>query len=173
MRDPDCGSDRVDGWLPASRSGRHRPATALCAAKEPDDHGTALLYIDRQLVHEVTSPQAFEGLRLAGRRPWRAGANLATPDKCGVCHNADDVVDGNPYTGSGHGQTTIQNGTIGCTDCHDSAVAHSFSADGDPGNPIRFAFAEDTSVQLPTAPRGPSIGSRSRSCRHSKNAKLW
>lgn len=45
-----------------------------------DDDGTALLYIDRQLVHEVTSPQAFEGLRLAGRKPWRAEANLATPD---------------------------------------------------------------------------------------------
>ncbi|MEN8166892.1 MAG: 3-isopropylmalate dehydratase large subunit [Pseudomonadota bacterium] len=45
-----------------------------------DDDGTALLYIDRQLVHEVTSPQAFEGLRLAGRRPWRVNANLATPD---------------------------------------------------------------------------------------------
>ncbi len=42
--------------------------------------GTALLYIDRHLVHEVTSPQAFEGLRLAGRRPWRPQANLATPD---------------------------------------------------------------------------------------------
>ena len=42
--------------------------------------GTALLYIDRQLVHEVTSPQAFEGLRLAGRKPWRVDANLATPD---------------------------------------------------------------------------------------------
>ena len=45
-----------------------------------DEHGTALLYIDRQLVHEVTSPQAFEGLRLAGRKPWRTQANLATPD---------------------------------------------------------------------------------------------
>ena len=42
--------------------------------------GTALLYIDRHLVHEVTSPQAFEGLRLAGRKPWRTSANLATPD---------------------------------------------------------------------------------------------
>lgn len=47
--------------------------------KQRDD-GTALIYIDRQLVHEVTSPQAFEGLRLAGRKPWRAGANVATPD---------------------------------------------------------------------------------------------
>ncbi len=45
-----------------------------------NDDGTALLYIDRQLVHEVTSPQAFEGLRLAGRRPWRTAANLAVAD---------------------------------------------------------------------------------------------
>ena len=42
--------------------------------------GTTLLYIDRHLVHEVTSPQAFEGLRLAGRPVWRADANLATAD---------------------------------------------------------------------------------------------
>jgi 3-isopropylmalate/(R)-2-methylmalate dehydratase large subunit len=45
-----------------------------------EDDGTSLLYIDRQLVHEVTSPQAFEGLRMAGRKPWRIDANLATPD---------------------------------------------------------------------------------------------
>jgi len=45
-----------------------------------DEDGTSLLYIDRQLVHEVTSPQAFEGLRLAGRKLWRRDANLATPD---------------------------------------------------------------------------------------------
>ncbi|KOR31220.1 isopropylmalate isomerase [Achromatium sp. WMS2] len=45
-----------------------------------DADGTALLYIDRHLVHEVTSPQAFEGLRLANRKPWRASANLATAD---------------------------------------------------------------------------------------------
>ena len=43
-------------------------------------NGTCLLYIDRQLVHEVTSPQAFEGLRLAGRNPWRRSASLAVPD---------------------------------------------------------------------------------------------
>ncbi|MAR93161.1 MAG: 3-isopropylmalate dehydratase large subunit [Pseudomonadota bacterium] len=47
--------------------------------KQRDD-GTALIYIDRQLLHEVTSPQAFEGLRLAGRKPWRIDANIATPD---------------------------------------------------------------------------------------------
>lgn len=46
--------------------------------EEPD--GTTLLYIDRHLVHEVTSPQAFEGLRLAGRNVWRNSANLATAD---------------------------------------------------------------------------------------------
>ena len=45
-----------------------------------DEDGTSLLYIDRHLVHEVTSPQAFEGLRLTGRRPWRTGAVVATPD---------------------------------------------------------------------------------------------
>ncbi len=45
-----------------------------------DEAGTALLYIDRHLVHEVTSPQAFEGLRLAGRRPWRTHSILAVPD---------------------------------------------------------------------------------------------
>ena len=42
--------------------------------------GTALLYIDRHLVHEVTSPQAFEGLKLAGRKPWRIGSVVATAD---------------------------------------------------------------------------------------------
>jgi 3-isopropylmalate/(R)-2-methylmalate dehydratase large subunit len=45
-----------------------------------DEDGTCLLYIDRHLVHEVTSPQAFEGLRLAGRKPWRVNTVIATPD---------------------------------------------------------------------------------------------
>ncbi|MGQ0658270.1 MAG: 3-isopropylmalate dehydratase large subunit [Chromatiales bacterium] len=45
-----------------------------------DDDGSALIYIDRHLIHEVTSPQAFEGLRLAGREPWRIDANLAVFD---------------------------------------------------------------------------------------------
>ena len=44
------------------------------------DDGTALIYIDLQLIHEVTSPQAFEGLRLAQRKPWRRDGNLAVPD---------------------------------------------------------------------------------------------
>ncbi|KUM33958.1 3-isopropylmalate dehydratase large subunit [Pseudomonas sp. EpS/L25] len=55
--------------------------------KQRDD-GSALLYIDRHIIHEVTSPQAFEGLRLAGRKPWRLDANLATPD-----HNVPTTPD--------------------------------------------------------------------------------
>lgn len=47
---------------------------------EQREDGTALIYIDRQLLHEVTSPQAFEGLRIAGRQPWRLSANIAVPD---------------------------------------------------------------------------------------------
>ncbi len=53
-----------------------------------DDNGAALLYIDRHLLHEVTSPQAFEGLRLAERQPWRLAANLAVPD-----HNVPTTPD--------------------------------------------------------------------------------
>jgi len=45
-----------------------------------ESDGTALLYIDRHLVHEVTSPQAYEGLRLAGRKPWRTSSIVATAD---------------------------------------------------------------------------------------------
>ena len=45
-----------------------------------EEGGTALLYIDRHLVHEVTSPQAFEGLRMAGRTPWRSDSIVAVPD---------------------------------------------------------------------------------------------
>src|SRR5688572_12123292 len=55
--------------------------------------GSSLIYVDRHLVHEVTSPQAFDGLRLAGRRPWRVAANLAVPD-----HNV-------PTTGRARGIT--------------------------------------------------------------------
>jgi 3-isopropylmalate/(R)-2-methylmalate dehydratase large subunit len=44
------------------------------------DDGSALLYVDRHILHEVTSPQAFEGLRMAGRKPWRLDMNIATPD---------------------------------------------------------------------------------------------
>ncbi|MBD9456583.1 3-isopropylmalate dehydratase large subunit [Pseudomonas sp. PDM05] len=44
------------------------------------DDGSSLIYIDRHIIHEVTSPQAFEGLRLAGRKLWRVDSIIATPD---------------------------------------------------------------------------------------------
>ena len=47
---------------------------------QEDADGTALIYIDRHLMHEVTSPQAFEGLRLAERKPWRNTSIVATAD---------------------------------------------------------------------------------------------
>ena len=56
-------------------------------------NGVCLLYIDRQLVHEVTSPQAFEGLRLAGRKPWRRSASLAVPDHNVPTRNRDVIND--------------------------------------------------------------------------------
>jgi len=45
-----------------------------------EEETTSLIYIDRQLIHEVTSPQAFEGLEIAGRKPWRLSASIAVPD---------------------------------------------------------------------------------------------
>lgn len=59
---------------------------------EPD--GTALLYIDRHLVHEVTSPQAYEGLRLAGRKPWRVSSIVATADHNTPTTDWDRGIDG-------------------------------------------------------------------------------
>ena len=56
--------------------------------------GATILYIDHHLLHEVTSPQAFEGLRLTGRSPWRLGANLATPDHNVPTQNRAAGVDG-------------------------------------------------------------------------------
>lgn len=63
------------------------------------DDGTALLYIDRHLVHEVTSPQAYEGLKIAGRTPWRIDSVVATAD-----HNT-------PTTGWEHGIAGITDPT--------------------------------------------------------------
>lgn len=56
--------------------------------------GSSLIYIDRQLLHEVTSPQAFEGLRIAGRKPWRIDANLATPDHNVPTTDRSEGIDG-------------------------------------------------------------------------------
>lgn len=66
---------------------------------ENNSDGTSLIYIDRQLLHEVTSPQAFEGLRLAGRNVWNKQSQLATPD-----HNVPTVA------------TERKNGIQGITD---------------------------------------------------------
>ena len=58
------------------------------------DDGMTILYVDRHLLHEVTSPQAFEGLALAGRAPWRVDANLATPDHNVPTTNRARGIDG-------------------------------------------------------------------------------
>src|SRR6476469_8170672 len=59
-----------------------------------EDDGTALLYIDRHLVHEVTSAQAYEGLRLAGRKPWRVDSVVATADHNTPTTNWDEGMAG-------------------------------------------------------------------------------
>jgi 3-isopropylmalate/(R)-2-methylmalate dehydratase large subunit len=57
-----------------------------------EDDGTVLIYVDRHLVHEVTSPQAFEGLRLAGRKPWRVDSVVATADHNTPTHDWDKGI---------------------------------------------------------------------------------
>ena len=57
-----------------------------------NEDGTSLLYIDRQLIHEVTSPQAFEGLKITGRNLWRATANVAVPDHNIPTQNRDEGI---------------------------------------------------------------------------------
>lgn len=59
-----------------------------------EENGTALIYIDRHLVHEVTSPQAFEGLKLAGRKLWRINSVLAVPDHNVPTTDRSSGVDG-------------------------------------------------------------------------------
>ena len=59
-----------------------------------EDDGTTVLYIDRHLVHEVTSPQAYEGLRLAGRKVWRQSSIVATADHNTPTNHWEDGYDG-------------------------------------------------------------------------------
>jgi 3-isopropylmalate/(R)-2-methylmalate dehydratase large subunit len=59
-----------------------------------EQDGTSILYIDRHLVHEVTSPQAFEGLRVAGRKPWRVSSIVATADHNTPTTDWDKGLDG-------------------------------------------------------------------------------
>ncbi len=63
-------------------------------AVHTEDDGTTVLYIDRHLVHEVTSPQAFEGLRLAGRKVWRQSSIVATADHNTPTNHWEDGYDG-------------------------------------------------------------------------------
>ena len=63
-------------------------------AVHSEDDGTTVLYIDRHLVHEVTSPQAFEGLRLAGRKVWRTSSIVATADHNTPTNHWDEGYDG-------------------------------------------------------------------------------
>jgi 3-isopropylmalate/(R)-2-methylmalate dehydratase large subunit len=59
-----------------------------------DPDGTALIYIDRHLIHEVTSPQAFEGLEVAHRQPWRIGSVVATADhNVPTAHRDEGIAD--------------------------------------------------------------------------------
>src|SRR5260221_5135445 len=59
-----------------------------------EEDGTALLYVDRHLVHEVTSPQAYEGLKVAGRKPWRIDSVVATADHNTPTTNWDEGMAG-------------------------------------------------------------------------------
>ncbi len=72
-------ADLPDPLLDMAKQTLYDKLWAAHLVHERDD-GAALIYIDRHLLHEVTSPQAFEGLRHAGRRPWRAAACLAMVD---------------------------------------------------------------------------------------------
>ena len=73
---PRTSHDLHDSQTPARSTTSCGTATS-CA---PEQDGTGLLYIDRHLVHEVTSPQAYEGLEVAGRKPWRVDSVVATAD---------------------------------------------------------------------------------------------
>src|SRR5208282_3687981 len=79
------------------------------------DDGTCVLYIDRHLVHEVTSPQAFEGLRAAGRRVRRPAATLAVAD-----HNVPTL---NRAKGVDDPESKIQIDTL-AANCHEFGVPY-------------------------------------------------
>ena len=85
--------------------------------KENED-GQALIYIDRQLLHEVTSPQAFEGLRLANRKPWRISANLAVPD-----HNVPTTKDRYQYIADDLSRAQLECLADNCHDYHIPYIA--------------------------------------------------
>ncbi|MGB1174733.1 MAG: aconitase family protein, partial [Luminiphilus sp.] len=77
---------------------------------DEQDDGSALIYIDRHLIHEVTSPQAFEGLRLAGRAPRRLSANVAVPDHNVSTDPSERALEG--YSGVADTTSRIQLETL-------------------------------------------------------------
>lgn len=81
-----------------------------------EENGTALIYIDRHLVHEVTSPQAFEGLKLAGRKLWRISSVLAVPD-----HNVPTTDRSSGVEGITDPISRLQVQTLDAN-CHDFGV---------------------------------------------------
>ncbi len=106
-----------------------------------DDNGTALIYIDRHLVHEVTSPQAFEGLRLAGRKPWRTDAVLAVPD-----HNVPTIDRGDGVAGISDPVARIQVETLD-SNCRDFGITE-FHMD-DPRQGIVHVIGPEQGATLP------------------------
>ena len=83
---------------------------------DEQDDGSALIYIDRHLIHEVTSPQAFDGLRLTGRAPRRLSANVAVPDHNVSTDPSERALEG--YSGVADTTSRIQLETLNgnCSD---------------------------------------------------------
>ncbi len=81
-----------------------------------EEETTSLIYIDRQLIHEVTSPQAFEGLQLAGRKPWRIEASFAVPD-----HNVPTTERSSGVNGIADPISKLQIETLD-KNCHDFGI---------------------------------------------------
>src|ERR1035437_6093354 len=76
--DPGFGFNRQEGVIMAGKTLYDKLWESHVVREEAD--GTCLIYIDRHLIHEVTSPQAFEGMRLAGRKAWRQSSIVRNPD---------------------------------------------------------------------------------------------
>ena len=110
--------------------------------KQMDD-GSALLYIDRHLLHEVTSPQAFEGLRMAGRRPWRVDANLATPDH-NISTETSERAGGVPAIADPVSRIQVQTLDDNCAEY--GIVEHKIN---DPGQGIVHVIGPEQGATLP------------------------
>ncbi|WP_295802977.1 3-isopropylmalate dehydratase large subunit [uncultured Microbulbifer sp.] len=107
------------------------------------EDGTALIYIDRHLIHEVTSPQAFEGLRLAGRKPWRTDSIVGTPDH-NVASDSEERAGG--VAGIRDEISRIQVQTLD-ENCKDFGIVE-FGIN-DPGQGIVHVIGPETGATLP------------------------